>query len=67
MPVYVCMGMMIGMLSHAAVVSRECGVPAVVQCTGVLRGIQSGQLVTVDGERGYIQIVEETAAASPSK
>lgn len=52
--------MIIGMLSHAAVVSRECGVPAVVQCTGVLRGIQSGQRVTVDGERGYIQIMDDS-------
>jgi phosphoenolpyruvate-protein kinase (PTS system EI component) len=58
------MVMFIGMLSHAAVVSRECGVPAVVQCTGVLRGIVSGQRVIVDGERGYISIVTDDPPAT---
>ncbi len=46
-----------GVLSHAAVVAREYGVPAVVG-TGVgSKVIQDGQTVEVDGDAGIVRIV----------
>jgi len=45
-----------GLLSHAAVIAREHGLPAVV-ATGSATGLlEDGQLVTVDGTGGRIQI-----------
>ena len=43
-----------GMLSHPAIVARECGLPAVVNVPHVTRSIQTGQWVTVDGDRGRV-------------
>lgn len=45
-----------GPLSHAAIVAREYGVPAVVNARGVLTEIRTGDIVTVDGERGIVFI-----------
>ena len=46
-----------GVLSHAAVVAREYGIPAVVSTgVGTLR-IKDGQLVEVDGSQGVVRIV----------
>jgi pyruvate,water dikinase len=44
-----------GMTSHAAIVSRELGVPAVVGCGGATRTLENGQVVTVDGEMGTVR------------
>jgi pyruvate,orthophosphate dikinase len=52
-----------GATSHAAVVSREIGRPAVVGCgTGVVASL-AGKLVTVDGDEGEVRegILERTA------
>jgi len=43
-----------GYLSHGAIVAREFGLPAVVNIPGLLKAVQDGQLVTVDGDRGCI-------------
>jgi pyruvate,water dikinase len=43
-----------GLTSHAAIVSRELGVPAVVGTKEATKKLTDGQLVTVDGERGII-------------
>ncbi|MGC9012023.1 phosphoenolpyruvate synthase [Thermogladius sp.] len=61
-----------GMTSHAAIVSRELGIPAVVGTGNATKVIQSGQEVTVDGARGVIYegIVEELVkpkAAAPEQ
>jgi rifampicin phosphotransferase len=45
-----------GVLSHAAVVAREYGVPAVVGVVGATRLIESGQEVTVDGATGRVAV-----------
>jgi pyruvate,water dikinase len=45
-----------GMLSHAAVVARELGVPAVVNVAGATRLLKTGDVVTVDGTTGEIRI-----------
>jgi pyruvate,water dikinase len=47
-----------GTMSHAAIVSREYGLPAVVGTgTGTLR-IRTGQRVRVDGDAGTVRILE---------
>jgi pyruvate,water dikinase len=43
-----------GMTSHASIVSRELGVPAVVGTGDATRRLQDDQLVTVDGDKGSI-------------
>lgn len=45
-----------GMLSHAATVAREFGIPAVVAVKGATKLIRDGQLVTVDGMTGSVTI-----------
>jgi pyruvate,water dikinase len=43
-----------GMLSHAAVICREFGIPAVLGIPGVMREITSGTPVIVDGNQGRV-------------
>ncbi|MFP8956266.1 phosphoenolpyruvate synthase [Natrialbaceae archaeon A-CW3] len=43
-----------GMTSHAAIVSRELGVPAVVGTQNATAVLEDGQLVTLDGDKGTI-------------
>jgi len=46
-----------GMLSHAAIVAREVGIPAVLAVPDVLERLEEGAEVRVDGERGTITLV----------
>ena len=43
-----------GMTSHAAIVSRELGVPAVVGTGGATETLHDDQIVTIDGDRGSV-------------
>jgi pyruvate,water dikinase len=43
-----------GMTSHAAIVSRELGIPAVVGTGNATKVIKTGMLITVDGSRGVV-------------
>jgi len=55
-----------GMTSHAAIISRELGVPAVVGTGGATHTLENGQVVTVDGEMGAVRegrAVDEPAAS----
>jgi pyruvate,water dikinase len=45
-----------GVLSHAAIVAREFGVPAVVGTDVGTKVIRTGQTVTVDGNAGVIYL-----------
>jgi pyruvate,water dikinase len=45
-------------MSHAVIVSRELGIPAVVSVTGATRSIPDGALIEVDGDRGEVRILE---------
>ncbi len=45
-----------GLLSHASIVAREYGIPAVIGTGVATHRIQSGQLVTVDGDRGTVTL-----------
>ncbi|MFC6961279.1 phosphoenolpyruvate synthase [Halocatena marina] len=44
-----------GMTSHAAIVSRELGVPAVVGSGGATTQLSDGQVITIDGDKGTIR------------
>jgi pyruvate,water dikinase len=45
-----------GMLSHGTIVAREYGIPAVVNVGSATRTIKTGQIITVDGNRGVVSI-----------
>ncbi|MGH4025514.1 MAG: PEP-utilizing enzyme [Pseudonocardiaceae bacterium] len=44
-------------LSHAAIVARELGIPAVVGCGNATTRLRSGDRIRVDGERGTVDIL----------
>lgn len=46
-----------GVLSHAAIVAREFGLPAVVGCKHVTDKIQDGARVRVDGDTGVVTVL----------
>ena len=51
-----------GMTSHAAIISRELGVPAVVGTGNATRVLEDGQGVTIDGDKGTVRAgVDEDA------
>ena len=52
-----------GMMSHAAIVAREFGIPAVVNTVTATQRLKDGQLVEVDGSAGTIRPVEQTPSA----
>jgi phosphohistidine swiveling domain-containing protein len=54
-----------GMLSHAATVAREFGIPCVVLVKDATRIIAEGQTVTVDGAAGTVEIGQAGAATRP--
>ncbi|AFO58996.1 MULTISPECIES: phosphoenolpyruvate synthase [Natrinema] len=68
-----------GMTSHAAIVSRELGVPAIVGTTNATTILEDGQVVTLDGDKGSVlegsevepeeetEPVEEVRPQSPVK
>jgi pyruvate,water dikinase len=49
-----------GSLSHAAIVARELGIPAVVGCGDATIRLRTGDRVRVDGGRGVVEILETT-------
>ncbi|MFB6168140.1 MAG: phosphoenolpyruvate synthase [Haloferacaceae archaeon] len=49
-----------GMTSHAAIVSRELGVPAVVGTGSASRTLDDGQVVTIDGDHGTVRAGDDT-------
>lgn len=53
-----------GPLSHAAVVAREYGIPAVVSVPGATAAIRTGDRLRVDGDRGIVERIEERAATT---
>ncbi len=44
-----------GMTSHAAIVSRELGVPAVVGAEHATDRLEDGRVITIDGEKGSVE------------
>ncbi len=50
-----------GMLSHAAIVSRELGIPCIVGTDNATETIKTGDLVEVDADRGVVRILERSS------
>jgi len=48
-----------GPMSHAAIVAREFGVPAVVNTQTATQRLSNGQLVEVDGTAGTVRIIDD--------
>ncbi|MGD2254019.1 MAG: PEP-utilizing enzyme [Anaerolineales bacterium] len=48
-----------GSLSHAAIVARELGIPAVVGCADATIRLATGDRVRVDGAKGIVEILEK--------
>ncbi|MGD8759237.1 MAG: PEP-utilizing enzyme [Anaerolineales bacterium] len=48
-----------GSLSHAAIVARELGIPAVVGCADATIRLKTGDRVRVDGGKGIVEILEK--------
>jgi pyruvate,water dikinase len=46
-----------GALSHAAIVAREYGIPAVVGCPGATGAVKTGMRVRVDGTKGEMWVI----------
>ncbi len=46
-------------LSHAAIVARELGIPAVVGCGDATMRLATGDRVRVDGARGVVELLED--------
>ena len=48
-----------GILCHAAIVSREYGIPAIVNCHDAMKKIKDGQTITINGSTGEIELGDE--------
>lgn len=48
-------------LSHAAIVARELGIPAVVGCGNATMRLRTGDRVLVDGGQGVVEILESAS------
>ncbi|MDT0155767.1 PEP/pyruvate-binding domain-containing protein [Priestia aryabhattai] len=48
-----------GYLSHGAIVAREYGIPAVVNVPGVMKYLKDGQIISIDGNQGFLLIKEK--------
>jgi pyruvate,water dikinase len=58
-----------GVTCHAAVVSRELGIPCVVGAQGATSALRDGQVVTVDADRGTVhagRAARDVAATTPA-
>ncbi|MFD7668746.1 phosphoenolpyruvate synthase [Streptomyces sp. NPDC059788] len=51
-------------LTHVAIVARELGIPTVVQVKNVMRELETGMRVRVDGAAGTVTILSEPAEAA---
>ncbi len=45
-----------GILCHAAIVSREYGIPAIVSCHDAMKQIKDGDIITIDGSTGIVTV-----------
>jgi len=48
-----------GLMSHAAIISRELGIPCIVALERITSFVKDGDLVDVDAERGIVTILEK--------
>ena len=45
-----------GILAHGSIVAREYGIPAVLGLVNATQRIRDGQTLTVDGDKGYVEL-----------
>lgn len=50
-----------GLLSHAAVIGREYGIPAILNLIDATKVIQDGDLIRIDGKSGVVEILEKSS------
>jgi pyruvate,water dikinase len=55
-----------GLLSHAAIISRELGVPAVIGVAGVMSAIRDGDEIEVDPASGNVRVIGQAFDQSNS-
>ncbi|SEM84068.1 phosphoenolpyruvate synthase [Lihuaxuella thermophila] len=48
-----------GLMTHGSVVAREYGIPAVVGVDDATRKIKDGQMIRVDGNQGFVEILSD--------
>lgn len=48
-----------GELSHASILLREAGRPAVVNCAGIFREVRTGDRLRIDGPRALVEILRD--------
>jgi pyruvate,water dikinase len=53
-----------GRMTHGSVVAREYGIPAVVGVDDATRRIRTGQRIRVDGDAGFVEVLDVDVAAS---
>lgn len=53
-----------GMTSHAAILARAMGIPAVLGAEGALDALEDGMEVTVNGEAGTVETADENAGTA---
>ncbi len=46
------------LLSHAAIVLREMGIPSVVSVKNLLDAVKTGDIIEINGEKGTVRIIE---------
>ncbi len=56
-----------GVISHGAVIAREYGIPAVVGVAGALKRIRSGDMIEVDGSKGWVTLGPVEPGVPPEK
>jgi pyruvate,water dikinase len=54
-----------GPMSHAAVIARELGIPAVIGARGALTDIPNGSLVEIDPVAGEVRVLAPPVSAAP--
>lgn len=55
-----------GLMTHGSVVAREYGIPAVVGVPDATRRIQSGQRIRVNGDGGFVEILDPEEGPAPT-
>jgi pyruvate,water dikinase len=53
-----------GRMTHGSVVAREYGIPAVVGVDDATQRIRTGQRIRVDGDAGFVEVLDVDVAAS---
>jgi phosphohistidine swiveling domain-containing protein len=54
-----------GLLSHAAVIGREYGIPAVLNVRGATEILRTGQRVEIDGTAGTVRVLRDQEKDAP--